>query len=533
MIRINNLRIPLSDDTPLAVMAAQRLKIPPQSISEVVIMRKALDARRKGNIAFVYSLHVKAAVPDGQVLTRLRGDRDVAVFQEAAPEEVEPGAGELEHPPVVVGMGPAGLFAALTLARHGYRPVVLERGRDIERRALDVAHFWKTGRFNPDSNVQFGEGGAGTFSDGKLTTRVQDPRMAEVLDILVEAGAPPEIRYEHKPHIGTDKLRNVVKNIRRQIAALGGTVEFEAQVTDVDVRDGVLRGIIVNNNRYIPCSAAFFGIGHSARDTYEMFWRRGLAMEAKPFAVGVRIEHPQDLIDKAQYGPSAGHPKLGHADYALVFHDRETNRTAYSFCMCPGGLVVAAASEEGGVVTNGMSLYSRASGIANSALVVNVSPGDFGGGVLAGIDFQRRYEQLAFAAGKGSYAAPAQTVGDFLAGQSGSRRFLVKPSYRPGVVAADLRQCLPDYVAATLAHAMDDFGRKIKKFAHPQAVMTGVETRTSAPVRLVRTSRYVSANAAGLYPIGEGAGYAGGIMSAALDGFHAALEVIGMYKPLQ
>ncbi len=532
MLRITNFRVAIDDDSPLLLLAARRLRLPPGAVAAVTIVRRAVDARRKSNIAFVYSLDVTVAAPEGQVLARLAGDRDVAVRAEEAPVPVVPGHKPLDCPPVVVGAGPAGLFAALTLAEHGYRPVLLERGRDVATRTRDVARFWETGEFDPVSNVQFGEGGAGTFSDGKLTTRVTDPRSAQVLDALVAAGAPAEIKYLHKPHVGTDRLRTVVAGLRRRIIAAGGTVEFESRVTDIAVDGGTLTGIVINDNRHIPARVALFAIGHSARDTYHMLAARGVAMEAKPFAVGVRIEHPQELIDRAQYGGVAGHPKLGAADYALVFQDRAAGRTAYSFCMCPGGLVVAAASEEGGVVTNGMSLYDRASGLANSALVVGVGPADFGGGALAGIEFQRRWERLAFAAGGGTYAAPVQAVGDFLAGREGGSGYLAPPSYRPATVAADLAACLPPAVAATLARALPDFGRKIKDFDHPRAVLTGVETRTSAPVRLVRGADFMSATVAGLVPVGEGAGYAGGIMSAALDGLNAALAIIREYRPL-
>lgn len=512
------------------MLAAKRLKIPPRAVLEVVIVRRALDARRKSNISFVYTLDVKVALPEGQVLSRLQDDKDISMVQEYVPEVIIRGELALKHPPVVVGFGPAGMLAALTLAQYGYKPIVLERGQNIEQRTLDVNRFWQTGQFDANSNVQFGEGGAGTFSDGKLTTRVNDPLMRQVLDIFVKAGAPAEITYLHKPHIGTDKLRDVVKYIRQEIIALGGQVEFEAKVTDIDIKDGHLQGLIVNENRYIACSTALFGIGHSARDTYEMLHQRGVVMEAKAFAIGVRIEHPQDVIDASQYGIAAGHPQLKAADYALVYHARNTGRTAYSFCMCPGGLVVAAASELGGVVTNGMSLYNRASGIANSALVVNVTPEDFGSDILDGIHFQRKYEQLAFSLGGSNYRAPMQTVGDFLAGTVGNHGCKGKPSYKPGVVAADLRQCLPEFVTDTLAQALPEFERKIKGFASPGAIMTGVETRTSAPVRIVRTNEYISLNTRGLYPIGEGAGYAGGIMSAALDGLNAAIAIIKQYK---
>lgn len=533
MIRITNFRVPITDDTAIERLAAQRLKLPPQNVLGVVVVRRALDARRKGNISFVYTLHARTALPEGQVLARLAGDRDVAVEAESLPEEIEIGSEPLACQPVIVGMGPAGMIAALMLAKHGYKPVVLERGRDVDRRTQDITQFWSTGKLDEVSNVQFGEGGAGTFSDGKLTTRVNDVKMSQVLDILIEAGAPPEIKYAHKPHIGTDKLRQVVKHIRHKIIELGGKVEFESKVTDIDfdLVTHQVKGLIINENRYIAADIVLLGVGHSARDTYTMLERRGIAMEAKAFAIGVRIEHPQELIDRSQYGPSVGHPKLGAADYGLVYQDKASGRAVYSFCMCPGGLVVAAASENGGVVTNGMSNYQRNSGVANSALVVNVTPGDFGSRILDGIEFQRHYEQLAFKLAGGTYQAPLQTVGDFLTGKTGKHSLLTKPSYQPGVVTAQLRECLPGYVTAALEKALPDFGRKIHGFDSPGAVMTGVETRTSAPLRILRDPEYISVNTPGLYPIGEGAGYAGGIMSAALDGMNAALAIIRKYKP--
>ncbi|CQR71715.1 FAD dependent oxidoreductase [Sporomusa ovata DSM 2662] len=530
MLKISNFRVPLSDDTPLEQLAARRLKLTADTICQVAVVRKAVDARRKNTITFVYTLEVETAVPEGQVLARLSGDKDVIQVTPMVAEDITPGGKQLTNRPIVVGAGPAGLFTAFMLAKHGYKPLLIERGRSVDQRARDIADFWHTGKLDEKSNVQFGEGGAGTFSDGKLTTRVNDPRMALVVDLMIAAGAPPEIKYLHKPHIGTDKLRQVVKNIRTRIIEMGGQVEFETKLTAIDTKDGRLNGITINNSRFLPCEALFLAIGHSARDTYQLLYQANIAMEAKPFAIGVRIEHPQELIDRAQYGSAAGHPKLGAADYALVYQDRATARTAYSFCMCPGGLVVAAASEAGGVVTNGMSLFNRDSKIANSALAVTVNPADFGPNVLDGIEFQRRYERLAFVVGGHNYQAPVQTVGDFLAGKSGSSKYLVKPSYRPGITPGDLRECLPEFVTATLAKALPEFGRKIRGFDHPSAVLTGVETRTSAPVRIIRGQDFTSVNTAGLYPIGEGAGYAGGIMSAALDGMNAAISFIKEYK---
>ena len=530
ILRINNFRVSIDDDRTLETLLSVYLHTGPQHQKSLRIVRKALDARREDRISFVYTLEAELADVPEKWVKRWVDDRNVSFVSPENPQTVNQGGHPLEERPVVVGFGPAGMLAALTLAKNGYRPLVLERGADLDRRQLAVQRFWETGVLDETSNVQFGEGGAGTFSDGKLTTRVHDRLMEQVLAALVEAGAPPEIRYWYKPHIGTDRLRQVVKNIRAQIESAGGEVQFCRQVTDVRMKSGRLAGLVVNDSEEIPCNVALFGIGHSARDTYSMLYSRGAAMEAKPFAIGVRIEHPQNWIDRSQYGKFAGHPKLGAADYALVYHDRAAERTVYSFCMCPGGLVIGAASEAGGVVVNGMSHYNRGSGVANSALAVNVNPSDYGAGVLDGVEFQRRYERRAFELGGRNGCAPVQSIGGFLTGRDDSD-FLVKPSYGPGVKRANLDECLPPFVANSLRRALPDFGRKIKGFDHPGAVMTGVETRTSAPLRILRDDNRTSPTVDGLYPMGEGAGYAGGIMSAALDGLNTALAVIGKYRP--
>ncbi|WP_295165378.1 NAD(P)/FAD-dependent oxidoreductase, partial [Selenomonas sp. F0473] len=423
--------------------------------------------------------------------------------------------------------GPAGIFAAWVLARAGAAPLVLERGRDVDRRTRDAAHFWQTGRLDPASNVQFGEGGAGTFSDGKLTARSGDPRMRTVVEALIAAGAPEEIRYLQKPHIGTDILRTVVKNLRAEIIRRGGTVRFEAQATGIERRDGRIAALVVNGEERIPVDAVFMGIGHSARDTYAMLHGAGVAMAPKAFAVGVRIEHPQDFIDRMQYGAAAGSGRLPTADYALTYRDEAGGRGVYSFCMCPGGTVVAAASEEGGLATNGMSNYRRDSGTANSALLVQVSPADWGGDTLGGIRFQRALEARAFRAGGGDYCAPVQAVGDFLARRTGTRDFAVRPTYAPGVRCAGLHEILPSYASASLARALRHWGERMKGFGADDVPLTGVEPRSSAPCRIVRDALTMEAEGtAGLYPVGEGAGYAGGIMSAALDGMKAALAFL-------
>jgi hypothetical protein len=433
----------------------------------------------------------------------------------------------------------------------------LERGRKLEKRVADVERFWQNGDFDPVSNVQFGMGGAGTFSDGKLTTRVNDPVMADILQAFVKAGAPKEILTEHKPHVGTDKLRAMVQGLVAEIERLGGEVRCETQVMDFLLKKGRLAGLLLNDGTVLSTDTVVLACGHSARDTYQALASRGIGMEAKAFAIGVRVEHPQVLIDKAQYGDFAGHSRLGVADYALVYHTEDRKRAAYSFCMCPGGQVVAAASEEGGVVVNGMSLYQRDSGIANSALVVNVTPDDFGTEPLAGVAFQRKYEKLAFMAGGKNYKAPAQSVQSFLQGTKPTLRdvreslgeFAMRykegepvgkpqrpfsgtmPSYRPGVTEAALETLLPVFVTDTLKQGIRYFGRRIQGFDGPFGILTGVETRTSAPLRVVRGEDYQSVTHAGLYPCGEGCGYAGGIMSAALDGYHVARAIMKKFKP--
>ena len=529
MLRIRNFQVAFTDTSSLKELAAKRLRLPPQAVLEVVIVRKAVDARRYHGapVQFVYMLDVKLAGSEQTVLKKLHKDKNV---EQVRPEKNRPVSLRKrsgEQRPVIIGFGPAGMLAALTLARAGWQPLVLERGNDVDTRHQDIQKFWQGGTLNVQSNVQFGEGGAGTFSDGKLTTRINDAHMKDVIEAFIKAGAPEEIRYLHKPHIGTDLLRGVVRNIRQEIIRLGGEVRFGCQVTDIELEQGAVEAVVVNGEERITAEAAFLGIGHSARDTYQMLLDKGVVMEAKPFAMGVRIEHPQEFIDRAQYGKDAGNPRLPVADYALTYQDPVTRRGAYSFCMCPGGQVVAATSLAGHVCTNGMSNYHRDSGTANGALLVQVGPDDFGHEVLSGMHLQDKLESLAFELGGRNYFAPVQTVGDFLKGTSGSRQFLTTPTYQPGVKAVDLHACLPDFMTKTLEGALPWFDRKIPGFANAGAVMTGIEARSSAPCRIRRSRESFMAEAnPGLYPMGEGAGYAGGIMSAAVDGMKAALAFL-------
>ena len=533
MIRISEFVVPISDGRSLEDLAAERLVLRRESVRRVEIVRRAVDARRRHGapIAFSYVLDVETEESERRLLGRFRRDKKIAAAPKAEPSVftylAAQRASAPKTRPVVVGFGPAGMFAALALASAGCAPLVLERGQDVDARHAAIERFWSGGALDEETNVQFGEGGAGTFSDGKLTARGGDPLQRDVIDAFVRAGAPEEIRYLAKPHIGTDELRGVVKAIREEIRRLGGEIRFGARVADLALDAGGVRAVRLAGGESIAADTVFLAIGHSARDTYQMLYGKGVAMEAKAFAVGVRVEHPQEMIDRAQYGKDAGHPRLGAADYALTFQDAATGRGAYSFCMCPGGQVVAAASEAGRVVTNGMSLYARDSGVANAALLVQVRPEDFGGGVLGGIAFQREYETAAFRAAGGDYRAPAQGVGDFLRGTAGSRDFCVAPTYRPGVVPCRLDDCLPPFVVRTLRDALPAFDAKIPGFAAPDVPLVGVETRSSAPCRILRDREsFASVSSPGLYPIGEGAGYAGGIMSAAVDGLKAALAFL-------
>lgn len=536
-LEIRNLKLSIQGMTKdselelLLSLAAKKLKLPVKEVTSLKILKKSLDARKKEDMMFVYSTLVTL---DRGSKAKLINNKDVIEFEPEKYVEMANGDDTLIGRPIIIGSGPAGLFCGLLLAERGYQPLILERGKDVDSRTSDIEAFWKGGSFDPESNVQFGEGGAGTFSDGKLTTRIKDSRCDLVLQKFVDGGAPEEILYINKPHIGTDILKTVVKNLRNKIIELGGMVRFEAKVTDIIIENNKANGVIVNSIERIEANVILAALGHSARDTYQMLFEKGVGIVQKPFSIGVRIEHPQEMIDKSQYGKNAGHPVLGAADYILTFRSETTGRSAYSFCMCPGGTVVAAASEEGMIVTNGMSEFARDKQNANSALVVSVAPEDFGSEhPLAGVEYQRQWERKAYELGGGNYHAPVQLVGDFLNGTASEKLGDVHPSYTPGVKLTDLHECLPEYVTTTLKEALKDFDKRIKGFARADALMTGVETRTSAPIRIVRKENMESENIENFYPIGEGAGYAGGIISAAVDGIKAAERIIGRYKPLR
>lgn len=528
MIRVPDIKISIDQEqTNIKAAILKKLRIREGDLIDYTIYKESIDARRKDRVEFVYTVDVEVKNQD-KLLKRTK-DKKIVLTPDINYKFVEQGKIKLNQPPVIVGTGPAGLFAGLILAQMGYNPILLERGKDVDHRAKDIQEFWRKGNLNPESNVQFGEGGAGTFSDGKLTTQIKDIRCRKILEELVKAGAPPEIMYVSKPHVGTDILQGVVKNIRQEIIELGGTVLFDKKVTDFIIQDGAIKGVIINGKDTIETEAVLLAIGHSARDTFEMLYKNKVEIHQKPFSIGVRIEHPQSLIDKSQYGDYANHPKLGAADYKIAHHC-ENKRSAYTFCMCPGGQVVAAASEEGGVVTNGMSEHARDKINANSALLVGVDLQDFESEhPLAGMYFQRKWEQKAFEAGGGNYRAPAQLVKDFLKDQPSEELGIVRPSYTPGVVLTDLRQCLPGFVVNTMKEAIVALDRKLHGFQMGDAVMTAIETRSSSPIRIKRNEDYQS-NAKGLYPCGEGAGYAGGIISAAVDGIKVAEAIAGKYN---
>ncbi len=539
MLRITDLRLPLHHaEDALREAILQRLRIGSNDLHDFTVFKRSHDARKRHALTFIYTIDCTVD-RESEVLAALGGDRHVRPSPDTTYRFVghaPPGLRDDRHlRPVVVGFGPCGIFAALVLAQMGLRPIVLERGKQVRERTQDTWGLWRRRVLDPESNVQFGEGGAGTFSDGKLYSQISDPRhlTRKVLSEFVKAGAPPEILYVGKPHIGTFRLVSMVEKMRAEIESLGGEVRFRHHVSDLLIEDGRVRGVALASGEFLAADHVVLALGHSARDTFAMLAAHGVHMEAKPFSVGFRIEHPQSLIDRARFGPAAGDPLLGAADYKLVHH-ASNGRSVYSFCMCPGGTVVAATSEPGRVVTNGMSQYSRNERNANAGIVVGITPSDYAGerrvdgqvDPLDGIAFQRRLESLAFELGGGTYDAPCQLVGDFLSGNASAALGSVQPSYTPGVRPTDLSTSLPAYAIEAIREALPAFERQIKGFSMPDAVLTGVETRTSSPIRLTRGPDGQSLNVSGLYPAGEGAGYAGGIMSAAVDGIEAA-EAVG------
>jgi uncharacterized FAD-dependent dehydrogenase len=526
MLRLTDVQLPL-DHPESAIREAilVRLGIAADDLLDFSIFRRSYDARKKTAIALIYTLDASIKNEE-QVLARLKGNRHVGLSPDTSYHFVGQAPQSVSERPVVIGSGPCGIFAALILAQMGFRPIVLERGKAVRERTKDTFGLWRKRVLHPESNVQFGEGGAGTFSDGKLYSQIKDPKHygRKVLTEFVTAGAPAEILYVSKPHIGTFRLVKMVEQMRASIEALGGEFRFESKVDDLDIENGLVRGVVLSGGEYIATGHVVLAVGHSARDTFQMLHDRGVYVEAKPFSIGLRIEHPQSIIDRCRFGPNAGHPLLGAADYKLVHH-AGNGRSVYSFCMCPGGTVVAATSEPGRVVTNGMSQYSRNERNANSAIVVGVTPADYPGDPLAGIAFQRQWESRAFELGGENYDAPGQLVGDFINRVPSTEFGSVSPSYKPGVHLGDLATALPAYAIEAIREALPEFDKQIKGFAMRDAVLTGVETRTSSPIRIKRNDDFQSVNTRGLFPAGEGAGYAGGILSAAVDGIRAAEAV--------
>ena len=524
MIRLTDIKLDLNHEPhELTEAILARLEISEEQLIDFLVFKRGYDARRKNAIVLLYTLDVDTSINES-LLTKFKDEQHIRVTPDTSYHFVGEAPKELPQRPVVIGMGPCGLFAGLVLAQMGFKPIILERGKEVRERTKDTFGFWRKKILNTESNVQFGEGGAGTFSDGKLYSQVNDRKhfSRKVLNEFVEAGAPEEILYVSKPHIGTFKLVTMVEKMRNNIIALGGEVRFQQRVDDVEIVDGQIQSITLATGEKIETNYVALAIGHSARDTFKMLYDKGVHIVAKPFSVGFRIEHEQSAIDDARFGKNAGHPILGAADYKLVHHCKN-GRSVYSFCMCPGGTVVAATSEEGRVVTNGMSQYSRHERNANSAIVVGITPDDYPGDPLAGIEFQRRLEEIAYKLGGSTYDAPAQLVGDFLAGRASGEHGDIVPSYKPGVTYCDLAETLPAYAIEAIREAIPAFERKVKGFSNNHATLTGVETRTSSPIQVTRDRELLtSINVTGLYPAGEGAGYAGGILSAGIDGIKIA-----------
>ena len=534
MLRLTEIKLPLESTTDLAhppevikQAILKKLGIPETELVRFDIFKRGVDARKSHAILFAYSLDVEVKNEE-KVLAKFKKDPHVKPSPDTSYHFVAQAPANLKGRPVIVGFGPAGIFAALILAQSGFKPIVLERGKAVRERTKDTWGLWRKSKLNPESNVQFGEGGAGTFSDGKLYSQIKDPKHygRKVLQEFVKAGAPKEILYVSHPHIGTFRLVGMVEEMRQNIIELGGEIRFQSRVDDIEIKDGQVQAVVLQNGERIATHHLVLAVGHSARDTFEMIHKRGIYIEAKPFSIGFRIEHPQSLIDQSRYGPNAHHPVLGAADYKLVHHAKN-GRSVYSFCMCPGGTVVAAASEEGRVVTNGMSQYSRNERNANAGIVVGITPEqDYPGDPLAGMEFQRKWEARAFELGGKNYQAPGQLIGDFIAGKPSTKFGKVQPSYTPGVHLTDLSSALPEYAITAIREALPAFAKQIKGFDLPDGVLTGVETRTSSPIRIKRDDETLqSINTKGLYPTGEGAGYAGGILSAAVDGIRIAEAV--------